>query len=126
MYPTQEIVRRLSALEQAVNDTLAIASGGGARGTFVVFAPVNGVQALTQAQSDATVLDLSAGATAAVTLQSVLTPTQAKGRLVFVRNSTGQAVTYEFATGTGVVIADGAAAVVSSDGVNAYLAITGT
>lgn len=118
------------ALDGFSNPIVQFGQGSPINSTFgqvATIIPVNGaagVNVLTNAQSQADVLILAAGATGAFTI-TVNRPAANAGSLL-VRNNTSQTATIQFASGTGTTIATTVAAVVYSDGTNAQKALSGT
>lgn len=88
------------------------------------FTPVNGANSLTNAQSDANVLDLLAGATAAFTI--TLARRVANTTLLFVRNNTSQTATIAYLTGGTVTVATATSALIASNGTNLVKIMVGT
>jgi hypothetical protein len=91
---------------------------------FLSFTPVNGAQALTNAQSDANFVILNASASATVTITSQRRA--ADTSCVWVRNNTTQTVNFQFLSGTPAVLLTLTSAMVCSDGVNAQSVMKGT
>jgi hypothetical protein len=90
----------------------------------VEFTPVNGANALTNAQSNGNILHLLAGASAGFTityLRRIADPS-----LIFVRNDTSQTATIAYQSGGTVTVATATSALIASTGSNLVKILIGT
>jgi len=101
----------------ANNNQAAILTG------YATLAPT-ATQTLSAAQSAVSMLQFTGSTASAVT--SALTPAQAKGALLFLRNADTSTVTFGWSTGTTCSMVTVTSALVTSDGTNCVILMKGT